>query len=746
MRKQTLIILFFFAPFLVYYDVLILGHTISFNEASTDFSQHFGRLLPVLDPAAGSQQDHPWLSYIGIALRQGSIPLVNLENGLGALLVESMQSGVFYPLNLLLILMDLSSPQFFDLFEVFHVLILSINTFLLFRLYISWKLAIALSTAFSLSWLSFLEINMVHYRAFVWTPLIAWAAVKILRVAYSKRTILVGVFAITCCLTAGNPQEAFFDVIAVLVFVLAELLRAVIESHRIPWRSLFVFSFSLASGLLISSPSIYPYLVSKKAGLLNSLATPARSGASLSPEWLTGGIIPYINGAYANYFRPTVISNEELAVFAIHPVFIFLVIIGIILCFTRKISLSNKSIFLVFLISGILGISTISSFSLLPSLLTKIPFVNTIRMTKYVNYIYLLISTSGAIALSILINLPLKTRHCITRYALIGFVSIVFLIVFFHLSDPRWNFDWGSFSSLLQIWIGWAISIIILVWILLSNSTELNWKLFLFGMILTAFLMRPYGFSNAFPNHAPFPVAGVDLSQERILSNADSANTNLLRGYERVEVFDPILNRSFADLMNKNFSVLSGVLHLQLPKEVILNSNQIALLKLMGVTSIYGYKVTDANAVTPVDKEFLKINDPLPKVFLLKSNQTIEASCQVQNYSSALAATRSLLVSQPQIVHKSINQVQFELAQAGSGTLVSLQAFSPGWSLNGVPASKFCGAFNTWQGTFNANQLYTLRYVPPGLRTAYGFAIAGVILLLIALAFTRPNSGTAALP
>lgn len=333
------------APFIVYYDVFILGHTISFNEASTNFSEQFGRLLPVLDPAAGSQQDHPWLFYIGTALRQGSIPLVNLENGLGALLLESLQSGVFYPVNGLLIFMNLSSPQFFNLFEVFHVLILSINTFLLFRLYISWKLAIALSAAFSLSWLSFLEINMVHYRAFVWTPLIAWAAVKILRETYSRKTILVGVFATVCCLTAGNPQETFFDVIAVLVFAIAELLRSLIESRRIPWRSLLVFSLTLTSGLLIGSPAVYPYLVSKKEGLLNSLATPARSGASISPEWLTGGVIPFINGAYGNYFRPTVTSNEELAVFALHPVFTFLVILGITLCFTRKISTSNKSIF-----------------------------------------------------------------------------------------------------------------------------------------------------------------------------------------------------------------------------------------------------------------------------------------------------------------------------------------------------------------------------------------------------------------
>lgn len=745
-RKPVVILLFFLAPFIVYYDVLFLGHTISFNEAATDFAHRFGRLLPVLDPTAGSQQDHPWLFYIGTSLRQGSIPLINLENGLGALLLESLQSGVFYPLNVLLIFMNLSSPQFFNLFEVFHILILSINTFLLFRLYISWKLAIALSAAFSLSWLSFLEINMVHYRAFIWTPLIAWAAVKILRETYSKITILVGVFATVCCLTAGNPQETFFDVIAILVFVAAELLRSAIKNRRIPWRSLLVFGLSLASGLLIGSPSVYPYLVGKKAGLLNSLATPARSGASVSPEWLTGGIIPFINGAYGDYFRPTVISNEELAIFALHPVFVFLVIMGIVLCFTQKNSNLNKSIFLVFLISGILGILTISSFSPLPLFITNIPFVNTIRITKYVNYIYLLISTSGVIALSSLVNLPLKTQHRITHYTLIVFIGTIFLIICFHLADPRWNFNWGSFGSLLQIWIGWAIAVIVLVWVLLFSPTDLNWKPFLSGMVLTALLMRPYGFFNAFSTHALFPVAGLDLSQERILSNADQANTNLLRGYERVEVFDPILNRSFADLMNKNFSVLSGVLHLQLPKGVILSANQMALLQLMGVTSIYGYQVTDSRTITPVNDSFSKVNNPLPKVFLISSTAAVEAHCQSQDYLKALSSARSLLISSPQAVHKGINQIQFELAKAGSGTLVSLQAFSPGWSLNGVPASKFCGAFNAWQGTFDAKQSYTLRYVPLGLRTAYGFAIAGVILLLIALSLTRPKTDTAAFP
>jgi hypothetical protein len=566
-----------------------------------------------------------------------------------------------------------------------------------------------------------------------------------LRGTYSKRTVLVSVFATICCLTAGNPQETFFDVIAVLVFAGAELLPAVIERQVIPWRSLFIFSLCLTSGLLIGSPSVYSYLVSKKAGLLNSLANPTRSGASISPEWLTGGIIPYMNGAHGNYFRPTVTSNEELAIFAMHPVFIFLIITGIMLCFIQKIGASNKSKFLVFLMSGILGILTISSFSPLPALITKIPFVNTIRMTKYVDYIYLLLSTSGVIALSTLVDLPLKIRHRTTLYALIGFTSIIFLIVCFHLADPRWTFDGVKFGSLLQAWIGWAIAMILLVWILLENSIHLNWKLLLYGMILTALLMRPYGFFNAFPIHAPFPVADVNLSQERILSNADQANTNLLRGYERIEVFDPILNRSFADLMNKNFSVLNGALHLQLPKEVVLSEKQIDILQLMGVTSIYGYKVADRRTITPVNNSFAKVNNPLPKVFVLKSTEPIEASCQGQDYSTALASTRSQMISQPQVVNKGINQIQFELAEAGSGTLVSLQAFSPGWSLNGVAATPFCGAFNAWQGGFDANQGYLLRYVPPGLKRAYGFAIAGIILLLVALACTRPKPDDIAL-
>ncbi|MGQ9870575.1 hypothetical protein [Leptodesmis sp.] len=127
-----------------------MNYTISFNEASTDFSKRFGKLLPVVDPAAGSQQDHPWLFHIGIALRQGEIPFINLDNGLGAFLLESLQSGVLYPPNLLLPVMDLSSSQFFDLFQVLHILLLAIGSFLLFRLYIRWQLALILACAFSL--------------------------------------------------------------------------------------------------------------------------------------------------------------------------------------------------------------------------------------------------------------------------------------------------------------------------------------------------------------------------------------------------------------------------------------------------------------------------------------------------------------------------------------------------------------------------------------------------------------------
>ncbi|MDX2242980.1 MAG: hypothetical protein NW224_20055 [Leptolyngbyaceae cyanobacterium bins.302] len=737
-NKWLYIGLFLLSPWIVYFEVIFLGFTITNNEISADSENRLGKVLPVLDPVAGNLQDLPWLAKIGYSLRQFSIPLINLDNGLGATLLESLQSGVLYPFNILLPFMDLSSSQFFDLFSVLHVLILLINTFVLFKLYLRWELALVLALTFTFSWATFLSINMVHYRSFAWAPLIAWGAVKLARQHYSVRTTLITIFAIFCSITAGNPQESFFDLIVAVVFFGAELL----VSGRFNWRNSLIFILVFMAGVFLASPSVLPYLVNRKQDLLLSVESADRSAIFfVSFPWLLGWIIQYLNGSFPHWYRQSAMSGDDYSVFAVHPLLLYILIAGFfVILLDRKGNSRQQILFLILLAAAFVSLINTSIFNPLREGLTQVPFINTIRYSKYIHHIHLLLGGSAAIALAMLVEAPPKIRRLSACLALAASAVLVLAIVHFTLTDPSWRFNYRRFDQMLMIWIGSILAVVIGGVILTTRKQELNWKALFIGMLLISLLIKPYGFFKAFPQYLPFPVAGLDFSQERMLSFADYANSNLLRQYEQIGVFDPVLRKHFTTLFAENFPMIIGGLHAQVPKDVVLNAQQVNVLRLMGVTAIVDHQAEANPNLTRVQPNFFRVNNPLPKVFLLNSSESINQSCEQGNYAKALEDITAATISQPARFQKGINEVTFELDRAGKGTLVSLQAFSPGWELNGAPATRFCRAFNTWQGEFEAGKTYTLNYTPVGLRSSYKVALVGILLMLAAVGLSRQTA------
>lgn len=725
--------LFLLSPFLVYFEVIFGNFTLSSNEVAANPNKRFGRILPVLDPQAGSLQDHPWLAKIGHSLRHFSIPLINLDNGIGAPLLESLQSGVLYPLNLLLVFLDLSSSQFFDLFSVLHVLILLINSFILFKLYIRWEFALTLALAMTFGWSTFLSVNMVHYRSFVWAALIAWAAIKTARGDYAITTTLIAIFAIFCSITAGNPQESFFDLIAACVFFVAEG----VVSRKWQWRANLIFLLSLLAGILIASPSVLPYVVSKSQGLLLSVESTDRLAILVSFPWLLGWIIQYINGTPSRWYREAIFSGDDHAVFAVHPLFIFLLLTGIFIILLDRTADRRKAIlFLILLSTGFISLINTTIFSPFREVLVQIPFVNTLRYPKYILHIHLLLAVSSAIALAMALETPLKMRRRCAWLAFTTLVFIVMAIVGFNLADPDWQLNYHRLDQVIIIWVGSILAVLSGLFILLTRQPLMRWKQLMGLMLVVSLLIKPYGFFKAFAKHSPFPLQGIDLAQERILSNAEKANSNLLRNYEQMGVFDPILNKEFAIFMAENFKLI-GILFNQVSPDVVLSSKQVDVLRLIGVTSIYQYPVEDGANITRLSSEFIKVNDPLPKVFLVNSTQAIEAACEQRDYTQAIAAIQAATISKPVSFRKGVNDVLFELERAGQGTLISLQAFSTGWQFNGAAASKFCRTFNAWQGEFQAGIPYKLTYVPPGLRMSYGVALVGILLMLVTVGLSN---------
>ncbi|MGQ9870574.1 hypothetical protein [Leptodesmis sp.] len=110
----------------------------------------------------------------------------------------------------------------------------------------------------------------------------------------------------------------------------------------------------------------------------------------------------------------------------------------------------NQLVFLVTLMAGILGVINISSFSPFQKIIATLPFVNTIQLTKYINYIHLLIAMSAVIALSWLIEMPLLRRRRLTALVLAVSTGLVLLVVLFQITDPAWKFRFDQFDQVLM--------------------------------------------------------------------------------------------------------------------------------------------------------------------------------------------------------------------------------------------------------------------------------------------------------
>lgn len=340
--------------------------------------------------------------------------------------------------------------------------------------------------------------------------------------------------------------------------------------------------------------------------------------------------------------------------------------------------------------------------------------------------------------------MPLLHRRRVTALVLVVSTGLVFLIVLFQIIDPAWKFRFDRFDQVLMAWMGSVLAIAACVLFLVTDSARPRWNVFMGLLLLASLGLKPFGFFKALTPYSPFPIAGLDLAQERILSNADTPNTNLLRKYERLEVFDPILNQAFATFMSSNFSVLSGSLHLQIPSNQVIKAEQIPLLRFMGVTSIYGYTIEENDQIRRLQESFIRVKDPLPRIFVIKDEAAIAASCQAKNYAQTVELIQAGMASQPvNGVQKGVNDLRFTLDRPGTGTLVSLQAFSPGWELAGRSATPFCTVFNAWKGEFQANQPYQLTYTPPGLRKSYALVFAGILLVLGAIALSSRDRRSA---
>lgn len=744
-KLKAIHLLFILAPILAFYPVTFLGYTIGqYNIVIPQFHQTFKNNpdWPVQDSYASALQDEPWLAYLAQTLRSGQFPLLNIKNGLGSPLLETMQPGVFYILNPLLLFLDVSNPLFFDIFSLIHVYLLLLGLYLLFSFYARKEIAASLAILIGLSGVTYINSNMVHFRGFVWLPFMLFAAIAIARQQVNKKILVLLFVSTLASATAGSIQDFTFSLGTVSFVFLVELFFV---KTKFSLRSLAIFVAGLGSSILTSLPAILPFFFSRTANNLNIYnlqAGPIRALQSVDPIYMFTWIIPKIKGLFPYHLFSDLPPQQNQPDFP--TVAIFLVVMAVVLMVFNKIQ--KRLLIFVFII--------FASVALLKSMhldifdpLGNIPFIKDLKFAKYNLYIATILGIIAASGLDNLLLLTTKLRKKYLRIAYIIFSIIIFSVLRFLAFYPhyinniaipttvKYELLTTHFVSIITL-----LTSIVVLYFLPKKTTLYLTVIFLTHNILT----HPGGYFKRDKNYpiytnTPKTILSQPKVPTRVLSTHLNTNQNLFIGIESISVWDPILNKYYRNFMATNFNLSIPDLVIQPDFSTPLTTGQIDVLRFLGVNYIEGYPITNPQSkyLNRVRDNLFEVRGNLPRLFLTPTSPPTDIN-QPDSMATLLNDTpKSPILN---ITNISANNIYFNVDKTYQGFLVANQSYSTNWHFLGKTPQLSFSLFPSWQVTLHPRQTYVIRYWPDGLTQGIYLAIIGLLLFCLSLIFIPKNT------
>ncbi|MET0402449.1 MAG: hypothetical protein ABW123_08600, partial [Cystobacter sp.] len=687
-RGGTVALVLLASTLFVFHPIVFSGYTLGQNRYTVDMSRRYvDEQLPFLDPAATEYQDEPWLFFLRKNLSQGRLPLVNLQNALGAPLLESLQPGVLYLLNPLLVLLPGTSTRLLDWFSLLHVGILVTGLFMLLRLYARREVALSVALLMGLSGATYHHINMVHYRGFVWLPWMLHAGIRLARGERSRSAFACLAFATLASATAGNLQDFVMSSVTFTVVCAGE---ALLSSPVDRWKRLaWVFGFFGLLGLA-AAPAFLPYLVSLRDGNLASVGAGARClwgipGIAFSP-WL----LPAANGRLWDQLLVEGLGtyDQQLDIPTVATFFI-LAGFGVLLRYRQEVPRARRGmmwLLTAFLVVWVAKLMHLPVFDFCASL----PIVQGIRFPKYVLHLAVVIALLVTLSLESLLSLPFERRRALVRFSALATLLLVGAMLVAHRMEWLWRAPAGS-GTRRALQLTWGVSVVLVVAaaVLLHQRRRVAWGLLVLAILAQAVLVRPNGYSG-YPRQPPATAPALaqwgDSGGLRLMTTT-LANSNLIWNQEEIGVFDPILNRAMSELMIRHFPVFNPGFHIQVSQVPMkLSPVQFDVLRFMGVEALEAAAFQMPGEV-PVENGLSRVPDPLPKAFLLSATAAAEAEarCAANDVSGAVSVMQADLAGRGGLA---VSVRTNGLRLRGSATeawplLVVNQAYSTSWNHEG---------------------------------------------------------------
>ena len=250
-------------------------------------------------------QFYPWRSFAVQEYLSGQIPLWNPHVGLGAPLAANLQSAVFYPMNLIYLLIPIERAM--TVTVVGHIALAGLFCYGFARL-----LGFSKAGAF-VTGLTFMFSGYVVARAgflsmtsvVAWLPALLWSVEGLLRALSDGRRSsvarwLCGLAAVTAMtLLAGHAQLAAYSLAAVSAYLLARSWSR--------WGQMATAGAGLALGAALAAVQLLPTLeLARYSERQSGVAYDVATSSSLWPGQLLGLLFPNFFGSQAagDWWRP----------------------------------------------------------------------------------------------------------------------------------------------------------------------------------------------------------------------------------------------------------------------------------------------------------------------------------------------------------------------------------------------------------------------------------------------------------
>lgn len=204
-------------------------------------------------------QFEPWLAYSAKRLREGSLPLWNPNNMLGAPFLGNMQSGIFYPLNWPYFVWP--DPWMLVVRAWLKLFIAALGMYVLVREVLKIGPLAAGVAALTFTFGAFMTVWLLHPHTatVIWLPWLWWGTACLVERPGARRAALLAAF-VGVHMLAGHPETAYHMGQATALFMLFHAWQTGPLNVKRLTRIVGWWASAYLLGVLVSAVQLLPFL------------------------------------------------------------------------------------------------------------------------------------------------------------------------------------------------------------------------------------------------------------------------------------------------------------------------------------------------------------------------------------------------------------------------------------------------------------------------------------------------------